>query len=340
MEKALAIFDNLLKNPRADKKALDDMVAGILKERQDAKLNKGVILQQAMVNYAKYGPKNPFTNILSEKELKALKPEELLSIIKNLGTYQHRVLYYGPRAQQSLVATLQTYHKTPDVLKPVPTEVKFKQLPINKTEVYWANYDMVQAEIIFLSKSLQFKKELVPTTRIFNEYFGGGMGSVVFQELREARALAYSAYSNYADAAKKEEANYILSYIGTQADKLPEAMAGMTDLLNNMPLTELNLTNAKEGIRNKIGSERITRTAVLFDYERAKKLGIDYDIRKDVYQSTNSMTLEDLRAFQQQYVKGQPQKILVLGSRKNLNFNELKKHGQVKELTLKELFGY
>ena len=120
---------------------------------------------------------------------------------------------------------------------------------------------MVQAEIIFLSKSLQFKKELVPTTRIFNEYFGGGMGSVVFQELREARALSYYScfFFTYADAAKKEEANYILSYIGTQADKLPEAMAGMTDLLNNMPLTELNLTNAKEGIRNKISSEHITQ---------------------------------------------------------------------------------
>ena len=46
MEKALSILNKpSLKTQGTDKKALDDMVAGILKKRpQDAKLNKGVIL--------------------------------------------------------------------------------------------------------------------------------------------------------------------------------------------------------------------------------------------------------------------------------------------------------
>ena len=340
MEKGLALFENLLKNPKADKKALDDMVAGILKERADAKLNKNIILQAALVNYAKYGPKNPFTNILSEKELKALKPEQLTAIIKNLNGYEHRVLYYGPRAQQNLVSALNTQHLVPAALKPVPAERKFTQVDFKENEVLWANYDMVQAEIMFLSKSMNFKPELVPTTRLFNEYFGGNMGSIVFQELRESRALAYSAMSRYSQASKKDEANYILSYIGTQADKLPEAMAGMQELLTEMPVAEANLTNAKASIRNNIATERITRTAILFDYENAKRLGIDYDIRRDIYQNTNNMTMAELTEFQKQYVKGQKQKILVIGNRDNLNFKELAKYGNVKEVSLKEIFGY
>ncbi|RZK36970.1 MAG: insulinase family protein, partial [Hymenobacter sp.] len=94
LEPALKLFEQLLNNPRPDAAALKNQVAGILKQRQDAKLSKGVILNQAMLNYAKYGPRNPFTNIVPEAQLKALKPEQLTSLLKSLPTYEHRVLYY------------------------------------------------------------------------------------------------------------------------------------------------------------------------------------------------------------------------------------------------------
>jgi predicted Zn-dependent peptidase len=180
----------------------------------------------------------------------------------------------------------------------------------------------------------------VPTITLYNEYFGGNMGSIVFQELRESKALAYSASSRYASASRKDRANYILSYIGTQSDKLPEAMVGMQTLLNDMPQAEANFANAKESIRNSIATERITKSDILFDYERAKRLGIDYDIRQDVYQNVNSMTFDDMKKFQQQFIKGQNQVVLVIGSKDRLNFKELAKYGKVKQLSLKELFGY
>ena len=102
LEPAMQLFEQLLNNPRPDAAALKNQVAGILKQRQDAKLNKGVILNQAMLNYAKYGPRNPFTDVVSEAQLKVLKPEQLTSLLKSLPTYQHRVLYYGPREVASV----------------------------------------------------------------------------------------------------------------------------------------------------------------------------------------------------------------------------------------------
>ncbi|PVY38090.1 M16 family metallopeptidase [Pontibacter virosus] len=339
-EPALALFESVLQNPKADQKALDDMVQGILKARNDAKLNKGVILNQALVNYAKYGPKNPFTNVLSEKELKAVKPQELVNLIKSIPTYEHRVLYYGPRETDALVTTLNAGHIVPAKLKPVPAEKAYAELDIKQPTVYWVDYNMVQAELIFLTKADAFKKEMVPTIRLYNQYFGAGMSSIVFQELRESKALAYSAYSSYSTASKKDRSNYIQSYIGTQSDKLPEAMAGMQELLTNMPLADENFNLAKASVRNSISSERITKSSILFDYERAKRLGLDYDIRKDVYESANSLTFDQLQAFQKQFVSGQPQAILVIGSKDRLNFKELEKYGKVKQLTLEQVFGY
>ncbi|OKL42229.1 peptidase M16 [Pontibacter flavimaris] len=335
-EKGLNLFESVLANAKPDQKALNDMVAGVLKARDDAKKNKGVILQQAMMNYAKYGPKNPFNTVLSEKQLRALKPQELVNIIKSIPTYEHRVLYYGPRETENLVATLNAGHNVPATLKPVPAEVVYPELDIKEPTVYWADYNMVQAEMMFVSKSVPYTKDIIPVVRLYNEYMGG----IVFQDLRESKALAYSTYSYYGTASKKERANYLVSYIGAQADKLSEAMAGMQALLTDMPLADANFQNAQAALRNSISTERITKSGILFDYERAKKLGLNYDIRQDVYQNANSMTFDQLKEFQQKYVKAQPQAILVIGSKDKLNFKELEKYGKVKQLTLKELFGY
>jgi len=335
-EKGLQLFESVLANPKPDQQALNDMVAGMLKARNDAKLNKGIILQQAMVNYAKYGKKNPFNTLLSEKELKAVKPQELVNIIKSIPTYEHRVLYYGPRETDNLIAVLNAGHQVPATLKPVPAEKVYPELDIKQPTVYWADYNMVQAEMLFLSKSVPYTKDIIPVVRLYNEYMGG----IVFQDLRESKALAYSTYSYYGTAAKKERANYLLSYIGAQSDKLAEAMAGMQSLLTEMPLADANFENARASLRNSISTERITKSGILFDYEKAKKLGLTYDIRQDVYQSANSMTFDQLKEFQQKYVKGQPQVILVIGSKDKLNFKELEKYGKVKQLSLTELFGY
>jgi zinc protease len=120
---------------------------------------------------------------------------------------------------------------------------------------------MVQTEFIMISKGNQFNPEIVPEIRLFNEYFGGGMNSVVFQEIREAQGLAYSAYSNYSLANKKDKSNYLLAYVGTQADKQPEAMDAMLNLLNNLPESEEAFNIAKESILSKIESERITKSS-------------------------------------------------------------------------------
>ncbi|WP_223649074.1 M16 family metallopeptidase [Hymenobacter psoromatis] len=366
LEPALKLFEQVLNNPRPDAAALKNQVAGILKQRQDAKLSKGVILNQAMLNYAKYGSRNPFTNIVPEAQLKALKPTQLTSLLKSLPTYQHRVLYYGPRditkvtigaenkrgggkslptpptpsGGWGILETIWMEHKTPATLKPDPAAKDFAEQPLKEKKVYWVDYKMVQAEILFLTKGDIYNKAMAPTVALYNEYFGGGMGSIVFQDLRESKALAYSAMSRYANADKTGRSNYVISYIGTQSDKLPEAMSGMENLLTDMPLADANLVIAKQSIRNSIATDRITHEGVLLSYERARRLGLDYDVRRDVYDQTQNMTFAELQKFQQDKIKGQNQVILVIGSKGRLNFNALAKYGIVQQLTLKEIFGY
>ena len=80
MEKSLRLFESFLADVQPDKAPLDNLVADIKKRRDDDKLSKQTILWQAMYNYGVYGPKSPFTNILSAEALDALKAEELTKL--------------------------------------------------------------------------------------------------------------------------------------------------------------------------------------------------------------------------------------------------------------------
>jgi zinc protease len=339
-EPALKLFEGFISNPVADDKALNDLKEGILKSRADNKLSKDVILRSAMANYAKFGQENPFTNILSKEQLTELKSQTLIALMKDLYSYKHRILYYGPKPEAALVSSLNKLHKSAALPKPVPAVRKFPFKDISENQVYWVNYEMVQAEIMFLSKSVAYDPKLAPAVFLFNEYFGGGMGSLVFTEMRESKALAYSVKSRYEQAGRKEDPNYISSYIGTQADKIFEAIEGLQNLIEEMPQSDVLFMNSKNSLVETLNTDRITKSEILFEYEKAKKLGLDYDIRKDIYKNIKTMTFDDIKKFQTQYLKGKKKVILVIGSKDKIDFKALEKYGKVKELTLEEIFGY
>jgi predicted Zn-dependent peptidase len=339
-EKATSLFEGLFADPKIDEATLKNLISDILKKRSDSKQQKGTILQKMMVNYAKFGASNPATNILSEEELNKLQPAQIADLIKSLMSYQHRILYYGPKLVGDVKEVLNKVHTVPaSGLKPVPAEANFVAQPFNNT-VYVVDYDMKQAEIVILTEGEKYDANNIPLVNMYNEYFGGGMSSVVFQDLRESKALAYSCYSVYRGPKTPKLPYYNFSYIGSQADKLPEALAGMTSLLNNVPKSDIAFGAAKEAILQGIKTERINKADILFDYLNAEKFGLKTDIRKDIYAKVATMTFDDVKKFQDEKIKNKPASILVLGKKDMLDIKTLEKYGTVKYLTLKDVFGY
>jgi len=339
-EAGLKLFEHVLANIKPDQEALDNMIDGVLKERNDGKKNKNVIFGQALVNYGIYGANSEFTNVLSEQALKQLTGKELTDLLKQLSTYKHYVFYYGQMEQKNLSKLLAKYHKTPSKLKNYPTPVEFTEQPTTKGKVYFVNYNMVQAQISMLAKDEKFNKNLAPVSSVFGEYFGGGLSSIVFQEIREARALAYSAYSYFSSPAKPDKSHYVRAFMGVQADKMAEAVDAMRQLLTEMPKAAKQFEGARASVLKQIETERTTKTDIFFSYLRAKDRGLDYDLNQDVYAKAPSVTLNDMEQFFNQHIKGKNYTYLVIGDKTKLNMDYLKSLGEFKELTLEEIFGY
>ncbi len=340
LERGLELLEHTLANAKPDDIIYSDYVDGILKSRNDAKLDKNSILWDAMYSYAMYDGLSPFTNILSEKQLRSIKCKELTDILKNLLSYKHYIFYYGKDATNAQKIVEKIHKIDAKKLKDYPQEIKYKEREINNNMVYVVDYDMVQANVLFMSKDCKFDKNLIPYSRIFNEYFGGGLSSIVFQEIRESRALAYSAFSAYTLPRRADRSHYVFGFVGTQPDKLRIATDALVSLLNDMPKAQAQFEKSKEGVMKKIESERITKASIFWNYLNYKDLGINYDIRKDIYEKMKVLDLNELEKFFNKHIKNKSYVFLILANKNALDYDVLKQLGEVKELSLEEIFAY
>ena len=336
---AVALYEELVSNVKVDEEALQSLKARIIKYRGDVKANRNQIMQ-ALTSYALYGPKNKYNHALSNAELEATTAAELVDRLKKLNDVEQTIIYYGPASISELTKQLSKLHKVPAKFAKVPQAQQFKQIAQTQNTVLFTDYEMVQAETRWVRNTDTYNPAETTTIRVFNNYFGGSMGSLVFQTIRESKALAYSTYGYYRIPTKKEDKYYMLSYVGAQADKFNEAVGAMNELLTTMPELPANFELAKEQLRKDIQTERITQDNIIYDYLNAQQLGLKEDIRKSVYQNVDKITFKDIQAFHDKYLSKKPYTYVILASEKKLPKEELQKIGEFKKLSLEELFGF
>ncbi|GHV64715.1 zinc protease [Bacteroidia bacterium] len=340
MTQALELFESLLEDAQPDEAILDNMKTDILKSRVDGKKNQSVNFNR-LRRYGRYGKQSPSLNILSEQELKALKPQDLLAKTKSLNTLEHKVLYYGPQSKRELLQNLNDLHRTPEKLTPLAQSKVIEPLLTPTNKVLLAPYDAKQAYITLISnRGEKFDALLTPQVDLYNAYFGGGMNSIVFQEMRETRALAYSAYTDLEKPSKISKEYLYTAFIATQNDKMPDALKAFDEIINNMPESQKAFDIAKESMLTNLRTERITKSEVLWSYLRAQDLGLKVDSRKNIFEEVQKLTLPDIKAFQEKWVKGRAYTYCILGDEKELDMKVLQSYGPITRLTTEEIFGY
>lgn len=337
--KAVTLVEQVLSNIKADENALAELKKTILKARENNKLNKGAIMG-ALTSYAQYGKINPYNNVVSNQQVNEIKSGELVDLLKTLTSYPHVVAYYGPKSATAIATDLKGLHNLPkEFAKPAPAKVySYTQQDTNK--VYFANYDMVQSEIRWLRNTGLFNAKDDANVAVYNNYFGGGMGSIVFQTIRESKALAYSTFAYYSTPDKATKQNAMIAYVGSQADKMNDAVLAMNDLLNNLPDRDKSFVTAKTKSLSTLESERIVKDGILYAYFSDMKLGIDHDSRIDTYERLKALNFDDIKSFHTNNIAKKPYTYCIVASDKNVKTEDLAKYGKVTVFSLEELFGY
>ncbi len=334
-DKAVNLFESLLSTCKPDEKALQSLKARLTKARTDAKANKASILS-GLTSYARFGAKNPFNNVLSNDELNNLTSTELVDLLHSLNSYSHNILYYGPKPMAALVASLKTMHPLTAAFKPAKQKLSFPPASQTSNQVLFADYNMVQAETRWIRNSSLYNPADEAIVNIFNSYFG----DLVYQTIRESKALAYATFAVYVTPEKKEDPYYTVAYVGSQSDKFNEAVIGMNEMLTTLPEVQSNLDNAKIGLKKDIETQRITQDEIILNYLAAQRKGLNEDIRKKTYAAADKIGFKELKSFYNTNLAGKPYTYCIVASEAKIKMDDMKKFGEVKKLSPEEIFGY
>ncbi len=338
-EKAVALFEQVISGCQPNEEALASLKNRWLKSRANNKLNKTNI-SRGLMSYAQYGKTNPFNAVLSNEELKNIKSEELISELHNLLNFKHTIIYYGPKSVEQFKSDMARLHHLPSAFASYPQAKSFSYATQDKNQVLFANYDMVQSEIYWVRnvKPYDFSQEAI--VNVFNNYFGGGMGGVVFQTIRESKALAYSTFATYSTPSKKEDPFTALAYVGCQSDKMNDAINGMNELLNELPQSAQRFDLALAGVKKDIETQRVVKDGIIFSYLNDQKKGLNADRRKYIYEGLSKLSMGDVERLHSSDLAHKPYTYCIVASDKKVKKEDMQKIGEVKELSLEDIFGY
>ena len=340
MQPALALLENVMNQAKVDKEAYDALVQRILKGREDAKKNQRNYYA-TLCQYGIYGPRNPYRDIVSEQQLKDTNPQVFVDLVKKLREYEHSVNYYGPLNVTELTAIIDKTHQTAPKLQSVPQNNYYLRQEAKTNEVWIAPFD---AKNIYMrayhNEGRDWNINEAAVQAVFNEYFGGGMNGIVFQEMREARGLAYNASAYYSRPGRKGEKEMFYTHIITQNDKMMDCVNHFKEITDQLPASETAFGIAKEGLTKQLASLRTTKMGIISRWHSMKQLGLDFDLNKKIYEDLGKVTLQDLVNFEKANMAKKPLRYIILGDEKELDMESLSKIGPIRRLTTEEVFGY
>lgn len=337
IEKSIELMTDVINNPSTDRQTIEQLKQIIIERREDAKKDPATI-SSAVVQFHRYGPDSSFLRLMPSEKIKALTSEELFALTKGLLDYKHAIFYVGSLPQEKVIEIVRQHHPIGQPLKDVPPyRVKAMKDP-ERTEILFFNKETAQSQVQIGFPGEKYNEAQIPAANMFNSYFGGGMAGLVFQELREARALAYAVGARYVTGARVEDENYMVGAIGTQTDKTPEAIEGFLQLFDDMPVSEDRFAISKASLLNSFTSSRLGFREVLGSVRSWERLGLQPDPRKARYEAAVNADVNVLTDFYKAQIGGRPKLISVTGDKSKIDMERLATIGPIREVTQDDVF--
>lgn len=342
LKSALHLLAHFLRSAKGDDKAFKNVMDNDKVERKTFGKQKDNVLRP-VVHRVVYGDKSSYLTQLSQKEVKALKNDELIRLFHDLQQYDCELFYCGRQpvgyVAKSLQQTLplaQCTKSQADTFRPM--------LQYNEPTVYFFNVPKSRQNFVVSYDAV----DALPTMReraifkLWGEYFGGSMSSVLFQNVREFRSLAYSTGGNSFTTSLMQHPSERQGYFtatGTQADKTLEAIITIDSLLRQMPMKEENLDAARQSVLNDIQNSYPTFRTVGKYIANQLRDGYTSDPNTDIARILPDVTTQDIVRFHQQHIAPNQHRVwIVIGDKKLTDMKALSRFGKVVELKKEDVY--
>lgn len=337
-DKTMILIDELINKMKGEKKHLEKFIDNEKADRRFFKADPAYIAE-ALSSYVLYKENSPYLTKLSLKEVKKLKMDTLLATLKQAMNYEVELCYAGKLPMETVESSvINNLHFRESLLPTLSMEEKPRKLPKENTVFYVPEKNAIQSQIEFFSEGSPQDNFSRVYSYPFNKYFGSGMASLVFQEIREFRSLSYSAYGYYSGSYFNGRNGHFSGGMSTQSDKTIEGINVYLHLLDSMPdkpeRVEKIIQSLERSFNDNRGSFRYLAGSVAI----WRKQGFEDDPRINYYPQWQVLKYDDIRNFYIKNLFGKPRIIAIVTDPSRVKEEDLKKFGVLIKLDKKDIY--
>lgn len=336
-EDSLALLLEWLREPSADDATLETLKQIILTNRQDEKKDVQSI-NRALTLYNRFGQESSYLRRLPDAAVESLGKDELYDLIRGLLGYKHIIAYTGSLPLEEVQRIIEKHAPLSDELREPPPYRFLRARVPEETEIYFFDKEMAQAQVRIEFGSGIYSEAVLTPADLYNSYFADGMSGIVFQELRESRALAYSAGALYHVGTRINDQNLMIGALGCQADKTPEAVHAFIDIIDNLPQSTDRFEEAVTALENQYRTSKLGFRQVIGAVRGWELRGLEPDPRKKRFEQILDAKFDQVLKFQKERVEDRPKLISVVGDKNRIDMDKLSQYGTIKEVSLDDIF--
>jgi zinc protease len=294
---------------------------------------------RALRDYVMYGKKSPFLRRSTLKEVKKMTSKFLIDQAKEAMQYEVDIFYTGTINEVAVIDQIKNRLSISKNLKDSKSPITMDYKKHTRNKVFLIDDPKaVQSQIYIMGQGRVLDMEQRSTSDVFNKYFGSGMASIIFQEIREFRSLAYTAYGAYVNRPEMELPGYFIGYMGTQVDKSMEAISTYMDLFKNMPIKENRISTIKSGLKQSINTRKPGWRSQGAYVSNAIKQGYDKDPNILDYNNYDDVNFDDIISFYKNNITKDPVVITILTDKSKINIDKILDYGELIEVKKKNIF--
>jgi predicted Zn-dependent peptidase len=340
-KETVQLAGDFIRHVKADDKQIRQVI-------NDAKVTEKAFFESsdnianALLEKVKYGEQSRFLTKLSLSEVKKLKGKELLDAFVQVRQTECDLLYCGtlPVAQvrEEIEASLPLKEITVAVNAPYHRDAK----KYDKPTVYFMDMPTASQSIVYGYAKGEVTDDAWSrhAARLFSVYFGGDMSSLMFQEIREFRSLAYRVSGRYILPPHKLEgkAGEFVTMLSTQSDKTLDALGIMNSLIHEMPEKEERISTVKQSIVNQVNNDFPSFREVPEKVAGFRRNGFDNDPSEALLSGISDMDMKDIIRFYRHNVRLKPVVYVIVGNSRRIDMKQLETYGNVIRLRKKDIY--
>ncbi len=303
MQTGLELLYSLLTEPSASPETFHNLIKDLIKQRENQRKSPRALLF-ALSAYIRYGKHNPYTLRLSSSALNQVSLDTALAGIRNLLHWNHYILITAPLPPDTIISWLKAYYENIPP-QPLPNQHKLQTQP-TQPGFYFVPFDQVQGLVLRLCQSAPFSLSLYPFVRIYREYYGLGLGSITFKEIREKRGLAYATSSGFIFPHDSTQPLFHFFFASAKYDKVLDVLQVAEQILRKPVLETTTFQTTLKGLQQEIATHRLRNLDLLEHvYYWKIRMHINQDPHHYLYEQLPHFTLEQFQTQFHQYIANQ-----------------------------------